>query len=188
MSAPDARAQALDLWRKGFERHRRGALRAAVELYRRSIETCPTAEAHTFLGWAYAHAGHVERAIAECKRAIEVDPDFGNPYNDIGAYLIEKGALDDAVPWLERAKSAPRYEPRHFPFLNLGRVYLKKGDLSQALREFSEALKIHASEPLAEGPARMIRSRMNRRPRVSPITLSSPANVRGTWFPRPGCR
>ena len=68
---------------------------------------------------------------------------------------------DDAVPWLERAKSAPRYEPRHFPFLNLGRVYLKKGDLSQALREFSEALKIHPHEPLAEGAARMIRSRMN---------------------------
>ncbi len=104
--------------------------------------TCPTAEAHTFLGWAYPHAGYVERAIAECKRAIEVDPDFGNPYNDIGVYLIEKGALDDAVPWLERAKRAPPYEPCHFPYLNLGRVYLAKGDLSQALREFREALKV----------------------------------------------
>src|SRR5216684_4256806 len=102
MSAQDARAQALELWRSGFERHRRGDLRAAVELYRRSIE---------------------------------VDPNFGNPYNDIGVYLIEKGALDDAVPWLERAKRAPRYEPRHFPYLNLGRLYMAKGDLSQALRE-----------------------------------------------------
>ncbi len=109
MSAQDARAQALELWRSGFERHRHRDLRAAVDLYRRSIETCPTPEAHTFLGWAYAHAGYVERAIAECKRAIEVDPNFGNPYNDIGAYLIEKGALDDAVPWLERAalRAAP---------------------------------------------------------------------------------
>lgn len=80
MSAQDARDEALELWRSGFERHRRGDLRAAVELYRRSIEVCPTAEAHTFLGWAYSHAGYVERAIAECKRAIEVDPDFGNPY------------------------------------------------------------------------------------------------------------
>ena len=113
------------------------------------------------LGWAYAHAGHVERALAECKRAIEVDPDFGNPYNDIGAYLIEKGALDEAVLWLERAKSAPRYEPRHFPYLNLGRVYLAKGDPSRALREFSEALKIHPHDALAEGAARLIRLQMN---------------------------
>jgi tetratricopeptide (TPR) repeat protein len=79
--------------------------------------TCPTAEAHTFLGWAYSHAGYVERAIAECKRAIEVDPDFGNPYNDIGVYLIEKGALDDAVPWLERrqARAALRAAPLPLP-------------------------------------------------------------------------
>jgi len=62
------------------------------------------------------------------------------------------------VPWFERAKRAPRYEPRHFPYLNLGRLYMAKGDLSQALREFREALKIY---PLAEGAARMIRSRMN---------------------------
>ena len=29
------------------------------------------ADSALFLGWAYAHAGFVERAIAECKRAIE---------------------------------------------------------------------------------------------------------------------
>src|SRR5258705_8498535 len=153
MSAPAARAQALELGRNGFERHRRGDRRAAVELYRRSIATCPTGEAHTFLGWAYAHSGDVERAIAECKRAIEIDPDFGNPYNDIGAYLIGKGALDDAVPWLERAKRAARYEPRHFPYLNLRRLYMAKGDPSQALREFREALKVHPHDALAESAA-----------------------------------
>jgi Flp pilus assembly protein TadD len=41
-----------------------------------------------------------EEAIAECHRAIEIDPDFGNPYNDIGAYLIERGDLRGAIPWL----------------------------------------------------------------------------------------
>src|SRR5712671_7024929 len=161
MSAQDARAQALELWRSGFARHRRGDLRAAVELYQRSIETCPTAEAHTFLGWAYAHAGHVDRAIAECKRAIEVDPNFGNPYNDIGVYLIEKGALDDAVPWLERAKRAPRYEPRHFPYLNLGRLYAAKGMVLQAIREFEGALEISPEEPLCREMVVRLRAMLN---------------------------
>jgi len=27
----------------------------------------------------------LEEATAECLRAIEIDPDFGNPYNDIGS-------------------------------------------------------------------------------------------------------
>jgi tetratricopeptide (TPR) repeat protein len=65
----------------------------------------PTAEAHTFLGWTYHFQGRLDDAIAECKRAIEIDPEFGNPYNDIGAYLIELKRFDGAIPWLERATS-----------------------------------------------------------------------------------
>ncbi len=38
---------------------------------------------------------------------------------------------------------------------------MAKGDLSHALREFREALKVHPHDALAEGAARMIRSRMN---------------------------
>jgi len=28
---------------------------------------------------------------------------------------MQKGELDQAMPWLERAKLAKRYEPRHSP-------------------------------------------------------------------------
>ncbi len=69
-------------------------------------------------------------------------PDFGNPYNDIGSYLIQLGKWDEAIPWLERAMAAKRYEPRHFPHVNLGRVYWAKGDLLKAAREFGKALEI----------------------------------------------
>ena len=55
-----------------------------------------------------------------------MDPDFGNPYNDIGAYLIQMGRLDEAIPWLEKATRAPRYEAPHFPRFNLGRAYVAK--------------------------------------------------------------
>src|SRR5262245_41149654 len=85
----------------------KGELTEAVELYKKSIESFPTAEAHTFLGWTYSMMGLVDEAIAECHRAIETDPEFGNPYNDIGAYLIQKGQLNEAIPWLERALQAP---------------------------------------------------------------------------------
>ena len=145
----DARTQALDLWRSAFERHRQGDLRAAIQLYKRSIEICPTAEAHTFLGWAFAHAGRIERAIAECKRAIEVDPDFGNPYNDIGAYLIELGREEEAVRWLERAKTARRYEPRHYPYFNLARVYVRQHKIYEAIRELRGALRVEPRYEIA---------------------------------------
>src|SRR5213076_619515 len=128
----------------------------AVELYQSSLELHPTAEAHTFLGWTYHFQGRIEEAIAECRLAIEIDPEFGNPYNDIGAYLIELGRFEEAIPWLERATEARRYEPRHFPHYNLGRAYLGKEMYSNAMRCFQEALQI---EPRSSLPGQRQSSR-----------------------------
>jgi tetratricopeptide (TPR) repeat protein len=138
----DGRARAAVLFQEAYEAQMRGDLRDAVRLYEQSLEAHPTAEAHTFLGWTWSFLGDLERAIACCKRAIEVDPTFGNPYNDIGAYLIERGQIDEAIPWLQRAKLATRYEAPQFPRFNLGRVYLARDLLSAALREFEEALEV----------------------------------------------
>lgn len=139
--------QALRLCSGAYQHHMRGELERAIELYSRSIEVYPTAEAYTFRGWAYQFLGRIDDAIAECHKAIEVDATFGNPYNDIGAYLIEKGELDEAVQWLEKAKRAPRYEPRHFPYMNLGRLYAAKGMVQQAIAELEAALRIAPGEP-----------------------------------------
>ena len=115
----------------------------AIELYRASLTVRPTAEAHTFLGWVYSFQGRPTDAIAECEKAIAVDPTFGNPYNDIGAYLIELDRLDEAIPWFEKAKASKRYCCYFYPYSNLGRVYLMKGMHAKARREFEEALRIN---------------------------------------------
>src|SRR5574341_166903 len=134
--------RAVHLLKSAYERQMAGQLEEAVRLYRASIDLWPTAEAHTFLGWTLSHKGRYEEAIEQCKIAIGLDPDFGNPYNDIGSYLIHLGRIDQAIPWLELAKKAPRYEPRHFPYLNLCRVYMKLGQLDRAQRELQQALFI----------------------------------------------
>ena len=140
-------AQAWEILQDAYQAQMEGDYERAVELYESSIAMHPTAEAHTFLGWTYHYQGKLDRAIAECKRAIEIDPEFGNPYNDIGAYLIELGQPDNAIPWLERATEAQRYEPRHFPYMNLGRIYAQKWMVRRAIQEFEAALKIHPGEP-----------------------------------------
>src|SRR5881275_1228412 len=74
--------QALTLWMNGQKHHLRGDLSGAIELYTKSLGFYPTAEAYTFRGWAYGFQGRLDEAIDECKKAIAVDPTFGNPYND----------------------------------------------------------------------------------------------------------
>ncbi|MBI1749755.1 MAG: tetratricopeptide repeat protein [Acidobacteria bacterium] len=133
------RIEALELFRRAYEHHMRGELEEAIALYKKSLEICPTAESHTFLGWTYSFQGRWDDAIQECLRAIEVDPTFGNPYNDIGAYLVEKERLDEAIPWFLRALRAPRYESYCFPHFNLGRVFERKRMYARALVEYKKA-------------------------------------------------
>jgi len=153
--------RAWQLLQRAYEAQMEGEFEHAVELYKNSLELHPTAEAHTFLGWTYHFQGKIEDAIAECKRAIEVDPDFGNPYNDIGAYLISLNRLDEAIPWLEHAIEAPRYEPRHYPHFNLGRVYMAKGMFNRARECFQESLRIEPEYTLARQAVENIRRMVN---------------------------
>jgi Tfp pilus assembly protein PilF len=145
----DPEVEARELWEQGTSRLVAGDLDGAEELFARSLLVIPTAEAYTYRGWAFSFRGRYDQAIRECEKAIETDPTFGNPYNDIGCYLMQRGDLDGAVPWFEKAKTAPRYEPRHFPYLNLGRLRVAKGDIRKAVEEFQGALREHPGDPVA---------------------------------------
>jgi len=138
--------RALELIERAMKHQLAREFDDAIKLYKESIAVYPTADAHTYLGWAYSFLGRLNEAIAQCEIAIQLDPEFGNPYNDIGVYLMQQERMDDAIPWLERAKSAKRYDPRHFPHINLGRIYLTKGMLQKALEEFNGALTINPDD------------------------------------------
>lgn len=155
------RKKAHEIFKKAYEHQMRGELERAAALYKKSIEIFPTAEAYTFLGWAYSFMGKYDEAIDECQKAIRVDPDFGNPYNDIGAYLIEKGRLDEAIPWLEKATRAKRYDSYCFPHYNLGRVWESKGDWTKALECYQNALKTNPDYTLASRALNRLQGLLN---------------------------
>ena len=96
--------RALELIEQAMKHQMAREFDEAIKLYKESIAVYPTADAHTYLGWAYSFLGRLNEAIAQCEIAIQLDPEFGNPYNDIGVYLMQQQQFDDAIPWLERAK------------------------------------------------------------------------------------
>lgn len=142
--------KAQEYLQRAYRLQMSGHLNEAIENYKASLELLPTAEAHTFLGWAYSFLGDYTKAIEECRQAIELDPDFGNPYNDIGAYLIQQGQLEEAVPYLELAMKARRYATPHFPHYNYGRVLERKGEWFEALDQYKSSLQIEPNYTLAK--------------------------------------
>lgn len=161
MTEEQAKKIAQQHFKKAYELQMSGELQEAIEEYKRSIEIFPTAEAHTFLGWTYSFEGRYDDAIRECEEAIQVDPDFGNPYNDIGAYLIEKGRLDEAIEWLKKATLAKRYDCYCYPHYNLGRIYERKGDWREAMRCYQESLKANSSYTLAAKAINRLKAMFN---------------------------
>jgi len=139
-SLPDNEQRARRLVDLGSAYVLKNKLTEARDFFERSLEIYPTADAYTYLGWVMTYHGCYIEAIELCTKAIELDPEFGNPYNDIGVYLMRLKKSKAAIEWFEKAKKAKRYEPRHFPYLNLGILYLKMGRLSRAYEEFSQVL------------------------------------------------
>src|SRR3954470_6346787 len=99
----DQKREAIALFKRAYEAQQSNDYEEAIALYKRSIARYPTAEAHTFLGWVYSFQSRYDEAIEECLEAIRLDETFGNPYNDIGSYLIAKGDIWTCIRWFKRA-------------------------------------------------------------------------------------
>lgn len=156
-----AKREAIELFKRAYRAQMNDDYKTAIELYKESIEVFPTAEAHTFLGWTYSFQGRYDEAIEECKTAIRVDPTLGNPYNDIGSYLIAKGDIWSCVAWFKLAMKAVRYEARAYPHFNLARVYEKRGLWLEAAKNYELALKEKPDYSTAEKALRNLLAKLN---------------------------
>jgi len=153
--------ESLRYFKEAYSAHMGGKIEEAILLYQKSIKVFPTAEAMTFLGWALSFLGRYEDAIGYCKEAIKIDPDLGNPYNDIGAYLIELDRLDEAIPFLEKASTAKRYDNFCYPHYNLGRVWEKKGMIKKAMQSYQRALEENPEYAVATESLEILKNKLN---------------------------
>ncbi|MCA1814024.1 MAG: tetratricopeptide repeat protein [Halobacteriales archaeon] len=143
----ERRALAKRLFHVAYVHQACGDLSNAAELYQRSNALLPSSEAHTFLGWVRSLQGQLDDAIRACRDAIAVDPSLGNPYNDIGAYLLQQQRFDEVEEWLQRALKAERYDAPFFPHPNLARLCLARGDARGARAHVRKALELNPEAP-----------------------------------------
>ncbi len=132
---------ALEYFEKAYRLHISGKIKEAIKAYRKSLSYYPTAKTHAHLGWALSLEKRYEEAIEECKIAIELDPDYGNPYNDIGTYLIALNKFDEAIYWFQKALDAKEYSTLYIPLYHLGKIYEMKGFYFTALKYYSDSME-----------------------------------------------
>jgi tetratricopeptide (TPR) repeat protein len=102
-----------------------------------------SAAAHNNLGKALYDKKHLDGAIQEFHKAIELEPKATEPHNGLGLVLYARGDLEGAVQEFHKAINLdPKRAMSHN---NLGNVLLRKGDLEGAIQEFHKAIELDST-------------------------------------------
>ena len=86
-----------------------------------------------FLGIAYADTGKLEKAISAYKKALEIDPTFEKPYNNLGNAYKKLGQNKDAISSYAKAIEVSSLSPQILPTLYVFTQVIPT--LSKSLRE-----------------------------------------------------
>ena len=111
--------------------------------FERAIALNPNyATAHQWFGNStLAVTGQFERAVAEGKRAVELDPLSLVINTDLGFDYFYQRRYDEAIEQLRRTiEIDPRYYSAHF---TLGEVLELKGQLPEALAEYKKSAELN---------------------------------------------
>jgi len=113
----------------------------ALRFFQKAQDLISSAEALTLIGHVHSLMGDFTKAKEYCFEAIKKDPDYGNPYNDIGSYLLSEGKVKESFSWFQLAKKAKYYLNREFPYINSARAHLILKNYKEAMQEFMKAVE-----------------------------------------------
>ena len=126
---------------------RTGDLDAAKRALDQALEAEPRdATANMMMGVLLQQEGsrdNMEKADAYFKRAISINPKDAQARNNYGTYLYQMGRYNEAIEQLSIAGTTLGYEQRYRALENLGRIYLKVGDVANAEKTFKQALTVN---------------------------------------------
>jgi len=101
------------------------------------------ADATSSLGHCKLLTGSIEEAIPLMEQAIRLsprDPNIALMYFRIGEVHLLQSHADEAIPWLEKARSAMPTVPWHHSYL--ASAYALKGETERAAAELAEARRL----------------------------------------------
>ncbi|MDP4222508.1 MAG: tetratricopeptide repeat protein [Bacteroidota bacterium] len=115
----------------------------AIPVYLEYLENeSESFEAMTYLADCYEKTGDLELAKKYYHEAIELAPDFADPWFGLGIIALESGLPDDSLIFLRKAVRLDDENPEIWYML--GKAHYAKNEKKAALRCFREALKLDA--------------------------------------------
>jgi len=115
----------------------------AIPVYHEYLENEPdNYEAMTYLAECYEKTSEVTLARKYYQEAIELAPDYADPWFGLGIISLNTGNTDDSLIYFHKAVRLDDENPEIWYLL--GKAHYSKGEKKAALRCFREALKLDA--------------------------------------------
>lgn len=108
---------------RGKEFFKLGHLEKAEYLLSQTMEVEETPEALFYLGLIASQKNQIPEALSYFYRSHQLEPDYGNPCNEIGVILLRLGKEKEAIYWLKRSIQCKINDALHIPLFNLATLY-----------------------------------------------------------------
>jgi protein O-GlcNAc transferase len=116
----------------------RGEYAQAIDLLLSSPNVENSAQLQSTLAAVYKYKGDLGNAIRHANRALEINADLPDTWNNLGSSLRAVGHWEDAILALNEAVARqPKFA---LALYNLGNAYLEKRDLKTAIHYYDRAL------------------------------------------------
>ena len=90
--------------------------------------------------------GDLEKGLAECQKALEIDPQFGAAHYNVGNVWFVRGRFDKAIDEYQKALTA---KPEHAEArYHLGLALAVRGRNEQAMAEYRRRLELAVQQNL----------------------------------------
>ncbi len=144
--APNSRNVKINLANVACER---GLYQAGIKLYKDVIERYPDYWLTYYdLGYTYYKLGNLEEADRCFRRVAEFNILSANGFLYLGLIRLKMGRVNEAIPYLRHAAEVAEEGSPGYHFA-LGIVLKVQGDLTGALNEFKEELKVEPEQKAA---------------------------------------
>ncbi|MGH9775119.1 MAG: tetratricopeptide repeat protein [Candidatus Acidiferrales bacterium] len=112
----------------------------AIDAFSNYIAKKPEgAEGHFWLGYAYSAAAEPEKAIEEDRKAVALDPNLAEAFQNLGLALLDKDPRAAVEPFRKLAELKPELAQAHFV---LGTALERSAQIPEAIGEYKAAEKL----------------------------------------------
>ena len=138
------RLQAQSAYEQGVTDFNEGRTAIALSSLQEAIRVDPTVpQSHNALGLVYlALGGRNPEALEEFKRAVGLNPQYGDAYHNLGVTYALQGQWQEAIREYRVALSIPGYANLENTHHNLGWAYYNVDRLREAEESFRLVLKL----------------------------------------------